>query len=279
MVESNIFTQKELEVMQKKLSNSKLSQVDSNYLYKFIKPKLKEMKSIDSEKLLNKIEYNQKIRHIEAKVKETALNVLEVSGNKVKGIALYGSVVQTNYKEYNDIDIIVIIKEEIKPIKEKYKKINEIKKSLEKYSIKGDIEIYSEDNFKKLYPSSPSLIYQLKDHKLIFGKLKIPEKKNLYNTHLHMKLDWSYLDENPKGEDIYKALRNIILVRLLLNKIIDNDKLKKTLEEEVGKNIVENLKTNQESKTQRKIAIMLLKELEEKTRGQLGKKQWEKIEL
>jgi predicted nucleotidyltransferase len=279
MIKSKIFTEKELEVIQKKLSNSKLSQVDSNYLYKFIKPKLKEINLIDSEKLINKMKYNQKTRHIEARIKKTILNVLDNSGNKVKAIVLYGSVVQTNYKEYNDIDILVITKENINPIKKKYKKINEIKKSLEKYSINSDIEIYQEENFKKLYPSSPSLIYQLKDYKLIYGKLKIPDKINLYNTHLHMKLDWSYLDDNPNGEDIYRALRNIILVRLLLHKIIDNDKLKKTLEEEVGKNLIENLKKNQESKIQRKIALMLLKELEEKTREELGKNQWEKIKL
>ncbi len=274
MVKSNIFTKKELKVIEKKLSNNKLTQVDSNYLYKFIRPKLNEIILIDASSLLDKMKYNQKIKHIEEKIKKTILGSLDV-----KAIVLYGSVVQTNYKEYNDIDILIITKKEISTIKEKYKKINEIKKILEKYSIKGDIEMYEESHFKELYPSSPSLIYQLKDHKVIYGKLEIPKKTKLYNTHLHMKLDWSYLDSNPSGKDIYNALRNIVLVRLLLNGVIDNNKLKQTLNDELGKNLINKLKNNQESKVQRKIALMFLKELEEKTRKELGRPSWEKIEL
>ena len=84
---------------------------------------------------------------------------------------------------------------------------------------------------------------------------------------------------NPSGEDIYNALRNIVLVRLLLNKIIDNNKLKQALNDELGKNLINKLKNNQESKVQREIALMLLRELEEKTRNELGRPSWEKIEL
>ena len=62
MIKSNIFTKRELEVIDKKMKNKKLTQVDSNYLTRFIRPKLKEMVSIDPEFLLDKMEYNQKIK-------------------------------------------------------------------------------------------------------------------------------------------------------------------------------------------------------------------------
>lgn len=274
MIESSIFTEKELKVIDKKISNKKLNQVDSNYLYKFIRPKIREIASIDANLLLNKMEYNQKIKSIEDRIKKTILVSLDV-----KAIVLYGSAIQTNYKEYNDIDIIIVTKKDIAPIKEKYKKILEIRKTLEKDSIKADIEIYSEASLQEIYPSSPSLIYQLKDCKVIYGKLNLKKNVNLYNIHLQMKLDWSYLDDSPQGIDIYKALRNTVLVRLLLNRIVDNRKLRESLDNELGKNLIERLKNNKESRLDRKIALMFLKELTEKTRKELGKVSWEKINL
>jgi predicted nucleotidyltransferase len=274
MIKSSIFTEKELEVISKRISHKRLNQVDSNYLYKFIRPKIREIASIDAGLLLNKMEYNQKIKSIEEKIKKTILASLDA-----QAVILYGSAIQTNYKEYNDIDIIVVTKKDIVPIKEKYRKILKIKKLLEKYSIKADIEIYSESSFQKTYPSSPSLIYQLKEHKIIYGKINLPKKINLHNIHLQMKLDWSYLDDKPQGVDIYKALRNTVLVWLLLNKIVDNQKLNESLNDELGRNLIERLKSNKESKLDRKIALIFLKELKEKTRKELGKVSWERINL
>ena len=95
-----------------------------------------------------------------------------------------------------------------------------------------------------------------------------------------MKLDWSDLyNPRPSGQEIYSALRNTVLVRLLLNKIVDNRKLKESLYEELGKNLIERLKNNQESKLDRKIALAFLKDLIEDTRNQIGVELWEKREL
>ena len=129
MVESTIFTDKELKVINKKMNNKKLNQTDSNYLYKFIRPKLKEIESIDAKYLLDKMEYNQKIMSIENKIKKIILETIK----NVDSIILYGSVVQNNYKNYNDVDIIVaterkLYKSEIK----KWKKIR-----IEKYPSKA----------------------------------------------------------------------------------------------------------------------------------------------
>lgn len=274
MVKSRIFTERERMVIDKRLLNKRLTQVDSNYLYKFIRPKLEEITTIDANSLLKRIEYNQKIKSIEGKIKKIILENLNV-----RAIALFGSVVQTNYKNYNDVDILVVSKKKIGSLKEKYKKIIEIKKKLKEQSIKADIEMYNEALLKRTYPSSPSLLYQLKDCKIIYGKLNLPKKINLYKIDLHMKLDWSYLDDNPKGMDIYLAIRNIILVKLLLNKIISNSKLNESLENELGKNLIEKLKNNRESPWERKISLIMLNKLEEKTRRELGEVSWEKIKL
>ena len=272
---THIFTKKELEVIDKKMKNKKLTQVDSNYLTKFIRPKLKEMASINAKFLLDKMEYNQKIKSIETKIKKVVLESIK----NVQAIVIYGSAIQTNYKEYNDIDILIITKNKITPLKEKYRKILDIKKILGKYDIKADIEIYDKKTIEKNYAHSPSLIYQLKDYKIIYGKLRLNNKIELYNIDLKMKLDWSNLEDNPEGIEIYKALRNVILVRLLLKKIVDNTKLRESLNEEIGKNLIEKLKNNQAAKLDRKIALIYLKNLLKNTEKEVEGGLWEKIEL
>ncbi len=275
MIKSSIFTRKELEVLNKRISNRKISQVDSNYLSKFIRPKLKEMASINAELMLNKIEYHQKIKPIEERIRQVILERIK----DVKSIVLYGSAIQTNYKEYNDIDILVVTKNNISPIKEKIKKVIEIKKMLKEHLINSDIEIYDKETIEKTHNHSPSLIYQLKDRKIIYGSLKFKKQAEVYRMELKMKLDWSYLEDNPEGIEIYKALRNTLLVMLLLNKIVDNGRLKESLNSEIGKSLIERLKNNQESKLDRKIALIHLKSLLEKAEKEVEGKPWEKIEL
>ena len=266
-----------MEVINKKIKNKKLNQTDSNYLYKFIKPKLKEMAFIDAKNLLNKMEYNQKIISIENKIKKVMLESIK----EICSIIVYGSAIQNNYKDYNDIDILVVTKRNLyNTIGEKYQKISEIKEQLNKYSILADIQIYDKKTLNDNYSHSPTLIYQLKDNKVIYGKLKLPDKIEIYNANLQMKLDWSDIEDiEPEGIDIYRALRNVILIRLLLNKIIDNKKLKESLNDEVGKNLIEKLRSNQATKTEKSISLKFLKELSEKTRQELKGDLWEKIEL
>jgi len=278
MVKSTIFTEKELKVIRKKMNNNnKLNQTDSNYLSRFIRPKLKEIESLNAKYLLDKMEYNQKIKSIENKIKKVILGSL----SDVSSIILYGSVIQNNYKDYNDVDIMIVTKRKIyeKEI-DKYKKIKEIKDILLKDSIVADIEIISRKNLIETYSYSPTLLYQLRDNKIIYGKIKIPNKIELYNMNLHMKLDWSDIyDPRPNGNEIYRAIRNTILVRLLLNGIIDNKRLKESLNEELGRNLIERLKNNEESKTDRKIALFYLKDLIERTRKEIGVNLWEKVDI
>lgn len=275
MVEGIIFTKNQLEVIKKKIANKKLTQMESNYLSRSIRPKLREMALIDANLMLNKMEYNQKIKSIENKIKKSILS----SVKEAEAIILYGSAIQTNYKEYNDIDILIVTKNKIAPIKERIKKSIEIKKILKGSLINADIEIIDKKTMEKIHNRQPSLIYQLKDYKVIYGNLKLKNKAEIYRIDLRMKLDWSYIEDNPEGVEIYKALRNTILVRLLLNKIIDNQKLKEYLYGEFGKNLIERLKNNKESKLDRKIALIYLKDLLEKTEKEIEGELWEKIEL
>ena len=277
MTKSTIFTKRELEVIHKKINNKRLNQTDSNYLSRFIRPKLKEMGSIDAKSMLDKMEYNQKIKSIENKIKKVILGRL----NDVDTIILYGSAIQNNYKNYNDIDIIIATNGNIyKTRADKWRKIRDLKDILNKQGIIADIQILSKKALEYNSARNPNLIYQLKDHKVIYGKLKINKKIELYNAELHMKLDWSDIyDSKSDGEEIYQALRNTILVRLLLNKIVDNKKLKESLYDELGKNLIERLKNNKESKLDRKIALSYLKNLIENTRKEIKGGLWEKIEL
>lgn len=284
--ESLILTRSELKVMGKKLSGARLTQQDSNCLSKNIRPKLREISSIDAKVLLNKLEYSQKAISIEKKIKKIILKEMS-KGKKnqkspVNSIIIYGSVIQNNYKDYNDIDILIVTKSKIaENLGDKAKIIKELKKELDKHGINSDIEIYDRKTIENAYLHNPSVIYQLKDCKIIYGNLKLPdEKKEVYNIDLKMKLDWSDIgDIEPEGIDIYRALRNVILVRMILNRIVDNRKLKESLNDEIGKNLIEKLKNNKESKAERRIALDYLKELSERTRNEIRGGLWEKIEL
>lgn len=278
MIKYKILTERENQIINKKLKGHSLTQNESNILSKSIRPKLKEISKINANMLLDRLEYNQKAKSIENKIKE--LIIKNIAG--IKAILIYGSAIQTNYKEYNDIDVLIVTNKKIwKSVGEKYDLIIKLTDYANKINLNLDIQIIDADLFYKAYPRSPSLIYQLNDYKIIYGKLKLPnEKKEIYNIDLRMKLDWSDIEDiEPKGIDIYKALRNIILVRLLLNKIIDNRKLKESLIEEIGKNLIEKLKNNKESKEERRIAFNYLKKLNEITRKEIKGGLWEKIEL
>ena len=68
---SLVLTDKEIEVINKKLLGEKLSQQDSNYLSRYVRPKLREINLIDAKTLLSKLKYCQKALAIENKIKET----------------------------------------------------------------------------------------------------------------------------------------------------------------------------------------------------------------
>ncbi len=266
-----IITEREREIIKKKIDNRSLTQNESNILSKSIRTKLKEISKINTEELLNKLEYNQEARSIEKRIKEIVLRNV----SQVVAIIICGSAIQTNYKEYNDIDVIIAIRVAIKSKKKKRELIEKLENAGKDKSLNLDIQIYAKDSILKQYPSDPSLIYQLKDSKIIYGKLKIPKKIELYNINLKMKLDWSDVQDNSPQE-IYKSLRNAILVKLLLKKIVDNKILKMEIEKEIGRKTINNLKNNKASVEEKRLAKLRLKNLIEELENDLQGELWEK---
>ncbi len=272
-----ILTKKAMEIIKKKLENKKLTQQDSNYLSRFVRPKLRDMVSINAEVLLKKLEYNPKALSIERKIK----NIILKNISKVDSIIVCGSAIQTNYKEYNDIDIIVATKNILtKSLKEKNKLIEKIEEIGKKQGLNLDVQIYAKDSILSQYPHNPSLIYQLKDSKIICGNIKIPDKITLSNLDLKMKLDWSeVLHSHSYASEIYYAIRNAMLVSMLLNKKIDNYQLRDNLISILGQDLIVKLKTNQASKSEKKFALSYLNLLIKHLETELNKPKWEKIEL
>ena len=272
MLKQSILTPTEKKIIQKKLNNEPMTKQDSYYLSVSIRPKLKEMSLMNPQELLLKIKYNQKAISIERKIKNIILKKIKA----IKAIILYGSAIQTNYSEYKDIDILIITKNKVwKNQKEKYNLI----KSLKDNALNLDIQIITEKEFYSQYPHNPSLIYQLKDRKVIYGKINLPKKIELYNIDLKMKLDWSDVQDNsPQG--IYKSLRNAILVELLLKRIVDNKVLQMEMERKIGKKTIDNLKNNKASIEEKKLAKFRLKNLIKKLENDLKGEIWgKKVQL
>jgi len=277
MVKNKILTEKAIEIINKRLGNKKLTQQDSNYLSRFIRPKLRDIALINAEVLLKKLEYNPKTLSIERKIKEIILKNVQ----KVDSIIVCGSAVQTNYKEYNDVDLIVATKNILTTsLKKKNKLIEKIEKIGKKKGLNLDVQIYAKNSILSQYPYNPSLIYQLKDSKIIYGKLKIPAKIKLSSLDLKMKLDWSEgINIYSNASEIYYAIRNAMLIFLLMNKKIDNYQLRNNLINILGHNLIVKLKNNQASKEEKKLALSYLNLLVKHLETELNNVKWEKIEL
>ncbi len=272
-----ILTARERKIIKKKIDNRSLTQNESNILSKSIRPKLKEMHKLNSAELLNKLEYNQKAISIKSKIKKIILNSIP----KVDSIILCGSIVQNNYKNYNDIDTIVATKKQLtKSKKEKREMIKNLENAGKGNNLNLDVQIYSKKSILNQYPRNPSLIYQLKDSQIIYGKLKIPTKINFSNLDLKMKLDWSEgLDENSEANEIYYAIRNAMLILLLMNKEVDNYKLKRNMVNLIGKSLIHKLKNNNVSKPEKKLALSYLSLMTNHLETELKNSKWEKREL
>ena len=277
MPKYKILTAREQEIIDKKIKWLSLTQNESNILSKSIRPKLKEISKINASKLLNKLEYNQKGLSLENKIKKIIIENVK----NVASIIIFGSAIQTNYKNYNDIDILIITKDrQWKSPGDKYDIITKLTERANNLRLNIDIQLTDKNSFYLQYSSNPSLIYQLKDSKIIYGKTRIPTKVELSKLDLRMKLDWSDIDdEESNGIEIYQSLRNVILVRLLLNKIVDNEVLVRSVDDELGRNLITRLKNNTASKFERKITLVYIKELSEKTDKEIKEAKWEKIVL
>lgn len=272
-----ILTTREKEIINKKMKGISLTQNESNILSRFVRPKLREISKINANAILNKIEYNQKVKSIEKKIKKLILK--DIPG--VDSITICGSAVQNNYKDYKDIDIIVATKKALtKSQKEKREMIQKVEKAGRKENLNLDIQAYSRSSILRQYSHNPSLIYQLKDSKTIHGKLEIPDKINLSSLDLRMKLDWSEgLDISSGTDEIYYALRNAVLVMLLMNRKVDNYELKKNMINILGADLPAKLRSNQATKLEKKLALNYLNLFVNHLETELKNPKWEKVKI
>ena len=186
-----------------------------------------------------------------------------------------------NYKEYNDIDIIIVTKRIlIRNPKKKKELIKKIEGGAMRKNLNLDVQLYAKNSILLQYPHNPSLIYQLKDSKVIYGKIKIPDKIILSNLDLKMKLDWSEgLDGHSRADEIYYAIRNALLVLLLMNRRVDNYELRKNLADILGADLLIKLRSNKASKLEKKLALNYLNLLVKYLETELKDSKWEKIEI
>jgi len=275
MVRKNlILTNRELGVIGKRLKNERLNQQDSNYLSRYVRPKLREIANIDSRMLLKKLEYNQKIPAIEKYIKDLVLKNVKY----VSSITIFGSAIYNNYEGNNDIDVLVVVKKKIwKRLGEKFL----LEKKIEKNSkLKLDIKIYTQEFVYYSYSSNVTLIYELKDSKTIYGILKYKKDMHISKLYLKMHSDYSELvlvDIKDNGlsyvtaKSLYGAIRNLWVIRLIMDGVVDNIKLNQMLEAELGKNMVDKLKNNTKIMPIKQIAYTYLKWLYGNTLILIGK--------
>ena len=275
-MENWILTARELEVIAKKMNHKRLNQLDSNILTKSVRPKLREMSRIDSKSLLDRLNYSPSTRIIEHKIKKLILENI----SSTKAIILFGSAIQNNYSSYNDIDVLIITEKKIWQRQlDKYEIIRDLKEKAREINLNLDIEVLSKEAIYS-YSYNPTLIYQLKDSKQIYGNIRIPKKIKLSKLDLRMKIDWSDMEDfDSEPIEIYGALRNAILVRLLMNKVVDNSELYSELTGALGRELILKLKQNKASKIEKRYALSYLNNLIKKTRMDIIKAKWEKIEL
>ncbi len=277
MPQSLLLTNRELEVIDKKLKHKKLTQQDSNYLSRYVRPKLREMATIGSSALLRKLDYNQKTPSIEKKIK----NLILKNVKNVSAILIYGSAVYNNYSDYNDIDVLVVVnKKSWEKLGEKFLLINQLTKNTNL-----DLKIYEEKELIGSYPSNITLIYELSDSRVIYGKLELPKKRAISLIDIKMKIDDSLktkeiIEENGleyvSGKELYSAIRNLCIINLISDGIIDNNRLNNLLNILIGKATLGELKQGNDLEY-KKIGHIILDKLLEATEKRI--RTWEKSRI
>lgn len=272
-----ILTEREKEAIDKKLRGEKLSQQDSNCLSRYVRPKLREISLIDSRGLLKKLEYNRKKKHNEDKIKRLILENVK----DVEVIVLCGSVVYNDWSDYEDIDIIIGVgKKSWEKLRDKWKIIWNLKDKAKKKGLDLDVKIFLKKDIINSYSSNPTLIYQLKDRKVIYGDLKLSDKIEIPKLAIRMHLDYSFLaDKNSDAKELYSMIRNAWLVKLIISKIVDNLKLNQLIKDELGENLIYKLKLNKANANERKIALLYINYFVNNLWKEVMKGKWEKIVL
>ncbi len=259
-----ILSRREIEVVMKRLKNKHITQTESNYLSRSIRPKLKAAEFASSNKLLSLLDYRRKKYEREDTVlRKNILLALKDIIKDVQAVVVFGSYIMNQHTNYQDIDIMVVLRRKIwGSVVEKHK-IEERISSLLRF--RADIILNNYKDLKEVFPFSPLLQTQFEYSKVIYGKLNLPNKIIINKPYLYSKLsDVEFILECGKdleGKYIYNGIRTCLSIKMFINRKISNGLIIKTIEKNMGKETTDNLRRNKANNLQRNISLRYLKYL------------------
>ncbi len=259
-----ILSNKEIEVVLKRLNNKHITQTESNYLSRSIRPKLKSAEFAASTHLLSLLNYRRKRYEREDNLlRKKVTNAVQNIIHNVKAIIIFGSYVRNHHTNYRDIDIMMILNKKIwKNSAEKYRLETGIEKAI---GLKTDINLVVHNELLSLFPYSPLLQSELEDHKVIYGNTRLKKSLIINKTYLYRRLleaeQIIELGKSIKSKYIYNSIRNCLSIGLFLKKIVDNRLIIKMIENNIGKSTANSLLNNEANSVERDIALRYLKYL------------------
>ena len=106
-----ILSNREIEVVLKRLDNEHITQTESNYLSRSIRPKLKSAEFAVSAELLSLLDYRRKrYEREDSLLKEKIIKAVKKGlADDIKAIILFGSYIRNSHTNYRDIDVMVVL--------------------------------------------------------------------------------------------------------------------------------------------------------------------------
>lgn len=259
-----ILSNKEIEVVLKRLNNKHITQTESNYLSRSIRPKLKSAEFAASVELLSLLDYRRrKYEREDNLLRKKIVKATENIIDNVKAMILFGSYIRNNHVNYRDIDVLIVLnKKSWETSAEKNKLEKNIEKSID---LKIDVNLVVYKELINTFPYSPLLQTELENHNFLYGKLKLKKKKIINKKYLYQKLlETEYvieLGKSIKSRYIYNAIRNCLSIELFLKKIVDNKLIIEIIKNNIGKSTANSLLNSEANLIQRDIALRYLKYL------------------
>ncbi len=259
-----ILSNREIEVVIKRLDNKHITQTESNYLSKSIRPKLKSAEFAASAELLSLLDYRRRrYEREDSLLKESIIKAVKKIVDGIKAIILFGSYVRNSHTNYRDIDVMVVLNNKAwKNSAEKHKLEMAIENSI---NVKTDINLIVYNELISLLPYSPLLQTELEDYKAIYGCISLAKKIIINKTYLYKRLlEVEYvleLGKNIKSKYVYNAIRDCLSIELFLKQIVDNKLIIKIIENNIGSSTAESLIENKANSIQKDIALKYLKYL------------------
>jgi len=258
-----ILSNKEIEVVLKRLNNKHITQTESNYLSRSVRPKLRSAEFAASAELLSLLDYRRRRYEREDNLlRKKIINSINDIGD-IKAVILFGSYIRNKHTNYRDIDVMVVLNRKLWGSSAEK---NRMEEDIEKVTdVKTDVNLVSYKELVKLFPYSPLLQTELEEYKIIYGDMRLSRKIITDKPYLYRKLlETEYvleLGRKIKPRYIYNAIRACIAIKLFLDKKVDNKLIIKTIIDNIGKLTADNLINNGANQVQKDIALKYLRYL------------------